>query len=158
MTPMLRSTLLAAALLAGCADDDPAPSVSVREATPDELRPDDDRLDDLTITVDYVDADGDLGGGVAEVHDCRGEGLVTALPIPAIAADAIVDEMTRITGALVLHVNDVGAVTTAALPAACDELGAPAPAPEATVFCVVLVDAAGHRGVGDCTPTITLTP
>lgn len=155
---MLRTLLLASALLAGCTDDDPAPTVTVREATPDTLRPDDDRLDDLTITVDYVDADGDLGEGTAEVHDCRGEGLVTSLPIPAIAADAIVDEMTRITGSLVLHVNDVGAVSAAALPAACEELGAPAPSADATVFCVVLIDAAGHRGAGDCTPAITLSP
>ena len=155
---MLRTTMLAITLLAGCTDDDPAPTATVREATPDTLRPDDDRLDDLTITVDYVDADGDLGEGTAEVHDCRGEGLVTSLPLPAIADDAIVDEMTRIAGSLVLHVNDVGAVAEAALPATCEELGAPAPAPDATVFCVVLVDAAGNRGSGDCTPTITLSP
>src|SRR5262249_2175466 len=88
---MTRLALLALLFTAACADDDPAPTVSVRSATPDSLTPDDDRLDDLTITIDYTDADGDLGGGTAEIHDCRSDALVTILDIPAIAPDDIVD-------------------------------------------------------------------
>lgn len=150
--------LLAALPFAGCSDENPSPTVTITAATPDTLRPDDDLLDDLTITVEYADGDGDLGGGAAEVHDCRAGGLVTALLIPKIAPTASVAAKTSITGTLDLHVNDVGALATATLAPACAELGAAAPTSTETAFCVILVDAAGHRGDGDCTEVITLTP
>lgn len=156
---MIRTLLLASALLVACTgDEDPAPTATVVTATPDTLHPDDDLLDDLTITIEYADDDGDLGGGTAEVHDCRGDGLVTALAIPAIAAPAAVAARTPITGTLELHVNDVGALTAAAAAAACTELDAPVPTATETTFCVILVDVAGHRGEGDCTAAITLGP
>lgn len=154
----MRTILLAAAVVTGCTDENPNPSATVTAATPDTLSPNDDLLDDLTITIEYADGDGDLGGGTAEVHDCRGEGLVTALVIPAIAPPSSVEAKTPITGELVLHVNDVGALATATLPAACAELGAAAPTITQTAFCVILVDSAGHRGDGDCTVAITLSP
>ena len=155
---LIRTLVLASALLAGCTDEDPNPTATVTAATPDTLSPSDDLLDDLTITIEYADGDGDLGGGTAEVHDCRGEGLVTALLIPQIAAAAVVEAKTPITGTLDLHVNDVGALATATLAAACADLGAAAPTSTETAFCVILVDTAGHRGDGDCTAAITLTP
>lgn len=149
-------SLLAFALLAACADEDPAPSVAVMAATPDELTPSDDTRDDLTITVEYDDADGDLGMGVAEVHDCRGDGLVTELSIPAIAPEMIIDEGHRITGTLALHVSDVGALAPGAPPEVCRELDVADLEARTSVFCVVLVDGAGHRGTGDCTGVIAL--
>ena len=156
---MLRTLLLASALLAGCSgDENPSPTATVTKATPDTLTPADDLLDDLTITIEYADGDGDLGGGTAEVHDCRGDGIVTPLLIPQIAAPAAIAEKTPITGTLELHVNDVGALTTASLASACGELGAAAPTSTETAFCVILVDGAGHRGDGDCTAAITLSP
>ena len=155
---LVRTVLLTFALLAGCSDENPNPTATVTAATPDMLTPDDDLLDDLTITIEYTDGDGDLGGGTAEVHDCRGNGLMTALLIPEIAAAAVVAAKTPITGTLDLHVNDVGALATAVLADTCAELGAPAPTSTETVFCVILVDAAGHRGDGDCTAAITLSP
>ncbi|MGE0401492.1 MAG: hypothetical protein AB7T06_32625 [Kofleriaceae bacterium] len=155
---MTRFALVALLMTAACADDDPAPSATVRMATPDSLTPADDRLDDLTISIDYLDADGDLGGGTAEIHDCRSDALVTLLEIPAIAPDDIVDGDAGVKGSLDLHVNDVGATTSSALPDACAELGIDEMSPDEAVFCVILVDAAGHRGAGDCTESIAIAP
>jgi len=154
----MKLLLLAVTLFAACTDEDPAPSATVTSATPDTLTTEDDRLDDLTIAIDYADGDGDLGGGTAEVHDCRANGIVTALLIPDIAAASVVKAKTPITGSLDLHVNDVGALVTAELATECANLGAPAPTPTETAFCVILVDVAGHRGDGDCTTVITLAP
>jgi len=138
--------------LAACSDSDPNPTATVMAVTPDTIAPDDDTRDDVTITLRYDDGDGDLGGGIAEVHDCRSDELVTTLAIPAIAPTG----GEHITGTLELHVNDVGASITSALPATCSDLGVAALADSQTVFCVVLVDVAGHRGTGDCTSAITL--
>jgi len=152
---MRKPYFLAIALLfAACGDAGTAPIATVTAATPEQLAPDDDTRDDLTITVRYDDGDGDLGTGLAEVHDCRADGLVTELVIPAIAPSSIEGE--HITGTLELHVNDVGLVTSAALPESCADLGVAELAGSETVFCVILVDAAGHRGDGDCTPVIAL--
>jgi hypothetical protein len=152
MKPAILPVLLIACL-AACTDD-PAPSATIEAATPDQLTPSDDTLDDLTIQLRYDDRDGDLGGGVADVYDCRADGVMIELPIPPIAADA--DQ--HITGTLELHVNDIGAVTSTALPEVCAALGVRELAANAAVFCVVLADAAGHRGGGDCTPPIELAP
>lgn len=141
-------------LLVACGGDDPNPVATITAATPESLAPDDDTRDDLTITIRYDDGDGDLGDGIAEIHDCRTDGLVTELVIPAIAPTGVVGE--RITGTLELHVNDVGAIESTALPEVCDSLGVPELASAETVFCVVLVDAAGHRGDGDCTVPIAI--
>ena len=146
----------ACAALAACGDDDPAPTVSIETVAPEQLTPDDDLLDDLTLTVRYADADGDLGGGVAEIHDCRSDAVVVELAIPAIAPAAVVADGIAITGTLVLEVTDVGHLAPAAPPAACDALGVPALAAGEVIFCVTLVDAAGHRGPGDCTGSIAL--
>jgi len=143
-------------LAGGCTSDDPAPTVTVVSATPDELTPDDDALDDVRILVEYADADGDLGEGIAEIHDCRGAELITMLPIPAIAPADIVGD--PISGSMDLYVNDVGAATAATMPATCSDLGVGALGASETVFCVVLVDAAMHAGPGDCTPKISLAP
>jgi hypothetical protein len=141
--------------LVACGSDDPAPTVTVMAATPESLSPDDDTRDDLTITVRYSDADGDLGTGTAQVHDCRADELVTELIIPAIAPMEFEGEK-HITGTLDLHVNDVGAVLETGLPAVCADLGIAELAGDEAVFCVVLVDAAGHEGPGDCTDPILL--
>ena len=153
----MRRYLVLILLACACGSDDPAPSVSVVSATPDQLYTENDLKDDISIVVDYEDADGDLGDGIAEVHDCRGDALVTMLPIPAIAPDDVVKDGTHISGSLELFVNDVGAATPLALPAVCADLGVDALAADETRFCVVLVDAAGHAGAGDCTDAITLS-
>jgi hypothetical protein len=140
--------------LAACADADPNPTATITAATPETLAPDDDLRDDITITVRYDDGDGDLGDGLAEIHDCRADDLITELPIPAIAPDGLVGE--HITGTIELHVNDVGVVASTELPEVCADLGVAELAGPETVFCVVLVDAAGHRGDGDCTGAIAL--
>lgn len=153
---MTRLALVALLFATACADDDPAPAATVIAATPDSLMPSDDRLDDLTITIEYLDADGDLGGGTARVHDCRSDTLVTILDIPAIAPSDILEGDAGIKGTLDLHVNDVGATSSSALPTACADLGIDERSATEAVFCVVLVDAAGHTGTGDCTGAIAI--
>ena len=147
-------TLFLLVLIAACGGPSDTPSVTVKSATPEELVTSDDALDDVTITVDFDDGDGDLGLGIAEVHDCRADGIITELVIPAIAsADRIGDP---ISGTLELHVNDVGMIAIAAQPAVCVDRGVASLNADQTVFCVVLVDAKGHRGDPDCTSAITL--
>jgi len=147
--------LLAIAVTA-CGAGDAAPSASIEMASPEALVPTDDTLDDLTIVVHYEDGDGDLGMGFAEVQDCRADSLLISLLLPSIAPDDVVDDDIAISGTLELHVNDVGAFTTAALPATCSDLGVAELAAGETVFCVTLRDAAGNRGDGDCTSAIAV--
>ena len=149
----MRSLLLLTAL-AACGGASDSPNATVKGVTPEELVASDDALDDVTITVDFDDGDGDLGTGTAEVHDCRGDGLITKLPLPEIAPEGRVGD--HISGTLELHVNDVGYIAPDTQPAVCSELGVASLSASETVFCVVLVDVAGHRGDGDCTTTIVL--
>lgn len=142
--------------VAACSDPDPAPSATVTMTAPLELAVDDDTRDDLVITVEYADADGDLGSGSARVHDCRSASVVTELALPAIAPAPIVDAGSMITGSIDLNVTDVGAIAPSAPPAECADLGVAALDPATVVFCVVLTDAAGNVGPGDCTASITL--
>jgi hypothetical protein len=154
VSPLVLAALgqaLAGAALGACTAD-PTPSAAIQAATPDQLTPSDDALDDLTITLRYDDGDGDLGGGVAEVTDCRADGLTIELAIPPIASE----RGQHITGTLDLHVNDIGDVAAVALPALCAKLGVKPLAAHTAVFCVVLGDAAGHRGDGDCTGPIEI--
>lgn len=151
------SFLALVACTAACSDAGPAPTVSVLEAMPATLHPADDARNDLTIRVEYHDADGDLGRGVARIHDCRAGGLVTEKALPAIASDEAVREGVAITGELTLLVNDVGPVAPdAAAPPVCADAGIAAPAAGQAVFCVVLVDATGHEGNADCTAPIAI--
>ena len=141
-------------LSAAACTDDPAPNATIKSATPDQLTPSDDTQDDLTIQLRYDDHDGDLGGGVADVYDCRAGEVMIELPIPPIAADT----GQHITGTLELHVNDIGAITATTMPKTCADLGVQELAANTAVFCVVLADAAGHRGSGDCTQPIAIVP
>jgi hypothetical protein len=146
--------LLLLTALAACGGASDTPSVTVKSTTPDELVTHDDALDDVTITVDFDDGDGDLGQGTAAITDCRAEGIVTELLLPAIASDK--REGDHISGTLELHVNDVGLIDLGTQPQICKDLGVASLDANQTVFCVVLVDKAGHRADGDCTSAITL--
>ncbi len=143
---------------AGCGDELAVePAAVVVAAMPEALDPSDDARDDLSIVVAYEDGDADLGGGLAYVHDCRSAAVVTALPLAPIASDEALAEGVPIRGTLELWVNDVGDVALdAAAPEACAALGVDAPAAGAATFCVVLEDAAGHQGPGDCTAAIAI--
>ena len=94
----MRHAMLVTLLLAACSDVSDTPSVTVKAATPDELVTSDDALDDVTITVDFDDGDGDLGLGFAEVYDCRADGIITELVLPAIAPESHAGD--HITGTL----------------------------------------------------------
>ncbi len=151
-------TLAGAAALVACSDPAPEPSATVISAAPETLYLGDDTRNDLAIVIAYADGDGDLGRGLARVHDCRADAVVTELMLPSIASDEAVAEQVSITGELELRVNDVGSVVlAAAAPPACAALGVVAPAAGVAVFCVVLVDSAGHEGDGDCTAALALS-
>lgn len=152
--------LIVAAALAGCGgDEDPAPTVEIRAAAPETLVPSDDARDDLMITIGYRDADADLGTGQAAIHDCRAEGLITTLTLPAIASAEAIEAGVPIAGELVLQVNDVGALEPSlAAPTACADLGVGPPAIGVAIFCVTLTDVAGHTGAGDCTAAVAIAP
>jgi hypothetical protein len=142
---------------AACTDFTEAPAAVILDTAPLELDPARDDADDLTIRVEYTDGDGDLGGGLAEIVDCRAEDLAIRLELPPIASDAAVGEGVPISGTLDLVVADIGAVTLgSAAPAACADLGVAAPLAGEVVFCVSLIDAAGNQGPGDCTPVVML--
>jgi hypothetical protein len=151
----MRIAILCAAL-AACGSPDPTPTVDVTGATPDTLTTSDDTTNDLTITVRYTDGDGDLGGGTAAIHDCRGDDLVTTLALPSIAPPDIVSAKDEITGELDLAVDDVGDQAAAAMPTTCSDLGVAALAAGTTVFCVELTDVAGHTSGGSCTDSIAI--
>jgi hypothetical protein len=154
----MRKVVLCSVLgAAACGSPDPTPSVAVVSAMPGELDPADDAADDLTIVIEYADGDADLGGGVAAVHDCRADDLVTSLEIPPIASDEAIAEGVPISGTLELVVADIGEVAPAsAAPAACADLGVAAPAAGSATFCVILHDSAGNQSTGDCTEPIAI--
>jgi hypothetical protein len=159
MRAMQTASLCCVILAAACAGDaGPAPTATVIESSPGELDTSLDAADDLTIRVHYSDGDGDLGGGFAEVADCRAADLVTRLQLPPIASMEAVDEGVPIEGELELRVSDVGLVAPdAQAPPTCVDLGIDAmPSADQTIFCVVLEDAAGNRGEGDCTSPVTV--
>ena len=157
---MVRILLVASvAALFGCSDAEVAPSAVILEVAPDTIDPARDNADDLTIRVEYADGDADLGGGVAAVHDCRADGIAIELAIPPVASEEAVDEGVPIEGVLELVVNDIGWVDADdRAPEVCADLGAPDPAEGEAVFCVVLTDAAGHDGDGDCSAPVPITP
>jgi hypothetical protein len=107
---------------------------------------------DVTIRVHYRDADGDLGGGSAEIQDCRAQALLTRLTLPTIASDAAVKQGVTIEGELDLVVTGVSVVT----PDAKAVCGGSAPAKDQAVFCVTLVDHGGHRSAPSCTQSIAI--
>lgn len=158
MRTVLLFVVCSAAALIACSDPAPEPSATVLSAAPDTLYIGDDTRNDLSIVIEYADGDGDLGRGTARVHDCRASDVVTEILLPTIVTDEAVEEGVAITGELELRVNDVGDVSlAAAAPSVCADLGAPAPAAGEAVFCVVLVDVAGHEGPGDCTAALALS-
>jgi hypothetical protein len=157
-TITMTSASFAFAFAAACGGEPPEPQATILSFTPETLDPADDRADDLSITVEYIDGDGDLGGGVATIHDCRADDLAIELLLPAIASDEAVADGVAISGELVLTAADVGDVTPGSMPAACSDLGAEPVTAGNAVFCVVLTDAGGRSGVGDCTTAIPVIP
>jgi hypothetical protein len=106
---------------------------------------------DLTIRVHYKDPDGDLGNGSAEIQDCRAAALVTKLALPAIATDQAVKDGVSIEGELDLVVAGITQVTPDTK-AVCGQV----PAADHAIFCVTLIDHAGHRSSPACTQAIAI--
>ena len=152
MKLVLAIALAVLAVAAAACSDDPAPAATIESVLPGQLVPSDDARNDLTIAVRYDDSDGDLGGGTVDIYDCRAAAAMTELAIPDIAPE----RGQHIAGTLELHVNDIGDLAPGELPAACEALGVRPLAADTAVFCVILVDAAGHRGGGDCTQPIDI--
>jgi hypothetical protein len=148
---MTRRLLLVTALLAGCGD--PTPEVEILSLDPGMLVVGDDVSNDAVLRLRYRDDDGDLGHGVAQIHDCRSDALVLSHALPPIANDEALAEEVAIDGELSVTVSDIGALEPLGS-APCASFGAPALAPSTLAFCVVLVDAAGHASEGACSPVI----
>jgi hypothetical protein len=145
---------------AACSGADGAPGVlriELLSYSPEQLIASDDLKDDLALVVHYDDPDGDLGGGMAEVQDCRGAALHSVLDLPAIASAEAIAAKARITGELTLHVEDIGPLTeVGALPALCREGEAQPPRAGEARFCLRLVDSAGHVSNVVCTGAIAV--
>jgi hypothetical protein len=127
------------------------PTVEIVSSAPAALVTADDTQDDLTLRVRYEDPTGDLGGGLARVHDCRSANVTTELRIPPIANERGVDEQIAISGELELLVTDIGTAPSGGPSEVCRDAGA-----EAGAFCVVLVDAAGNESDAACTEVLAI--
>lgn len=145
--------LVGALALAGCGGGG-GPSVEIVGATPEALEL--PRAADLTLHARYEDHDGDLGGGRAEIFDCRADGLVTTLAIPPIASQAALDARASIAGTLDLLVARVGLVESTSVAARCKDFGVQGSATGALPFCVVLTDASGRASEGACSTPIAV--
>ncbi len=141
--------VLLAAWAASCATSEPF--AEIVSATPESLVTSDDARDDLTLRVRYSDPDGDLGGGLLRVHDCRAATLVTELDVPPIASEPGVDAGIVMEGELTVVLSDVGAVAVPTRSSVCRSAGAPPGA-----FCVVLVDASGNESEPACTGALAV--
>jgi hypothetical protein len=150
-----RALVLGAILTCGCGSE-PAPVVEILEVTPDAVVAALDAQNDVTLRLHYSDEDGDLGDGIAEIHDCRVEGLVTRIELPPIANENATSEGVAIEGELSLLVEDISELEPGA--PGCAAFGQPAPAEGELTLCAVLIDAAGHASAADCTDGIHLTP
>lgn len=148
---MTKAKVLAVLLCLGACGGGEEPTVEIVSSAPAALVTSDDTRDDLTLRVRYEDPTGDLGGGIARIHDCRSANVVTELTIPAIANKAGVDEQIAISGELELVVTDIGASPSGGPSEVCTSAGG-----EPGAFCVVLVDAAGNESDAACTETLAI--
>jgi hypothetical protein len=155
---MMRALILCLALTACAPGRGGGLTVEVLDVAPQAIDPARDEANDLMLWLRYFDGDGDLGGGLVEIHDCRSQDLVTRVPLPPIASREAIERKVAIEGDLKVRLSDVGSVNAAALPALCTALGVEGVTTARTAFCVVLVDAAGNRSAGDCTGPIAIKP
>jgi hypothetical protein len=143
-------------LALGCGSDPVAPEVSIVAQAPSSLVLGVDEEDDVSLRLGYEDGDGDLGGGVVHIYDCREEGASIALPIPEVASPEAVEDRTPISGELLALVPDIATASSDAEPAAlCQEQGVSVAAGE-LVMCVTLEDAAAQQSVPTCSAPFSL--
>ena len=148
----MRRLSIALCAVSACGGD-PVPQVEILEATPASIVTSVDSANDVTLRVRYFDENADIGEGLAEIHDCRVDGLVTTLALPPIANEEAVVEDVTIEGELSLLVSDISDVSG---PPGCAAFGAPPPAAGKLSLCVVLVDLAQNRSAADCSPTLRI--
>jgi hypothetical protein len=153
----MRGWATALLVLTGCSSDPVPPTVSIVSQAPDGLVPGSDDEDDVSLRLAYEDGDGDLGGGIMYVHDCRDAEGEVRLPIPVVAAEEIVEDMQPISGELIALVPDIDAAPADATPAPlCAEQGVTLTA-DSLVLCVVLEDSAGGRSGVACSDPFALS-
>lgn len=153
----MRRWATALLLLTGCSSEPQPPTVSIISQAPAAIVVGNDDEDDVSLRLAYEDGDGDLGGGVMYVHDCRDATSEIQFPIPVVASPEIVEEMQPISGELIALVPDIGAASSdATAPALCDELGVTL-TPDELVLCVMLEDSAGGRSDGACSEAFALS-
>ena len=141
----MRATILL--LMMGCGAG--SLSASISQVSPQAL--DTTQPNELVIAVKYHDDDGDLGGGQAEIQDCRSSDLLTKLTLPHLASPDEEQKGVAIEGVLDLHVVQVTQVSTPAQ--ACHGVTVP---PNQAIFCVTLIDQKGVRSNRACTYPITI--
>lgn len=139
----------------GCSADPIAPTVSVVSQAPSSLTLGVDEEDDVSLRLGYEDGDGDIGGGVVHVHDCRDSSLSLDLPIPVVASPEIVEQKQKLTGELIALIPDISAASGQTPPSLCAELGVSAASDE-LVLCVTIEDSAGQSSDGACSAPFQL--
>ncbi len=158
--PSLPSALVLGAAVgvfvgAGCGGEPAPPTVRVIGQAPPALVVGADAEDDVSLRLAFEDGDGDLGGGVMTVHDCRTTDGRLELPIPELASEAVRDRGQPISGELIALVPDVAAADGGPAPF-CSRLGADASA-SSLVLCVELRDSAGNASDGACSEPIPVS-
>jgi hypothetical protein len=153
---MRSSLVLGVAWLLGCGADPVPPTVSIISQAPSTIVLGVDDEDDVSLRLAYEDGDGDIGGGVVHVHDCRDSDGLLELPIPTVASPEIVEQQQSITGELIALVPDISAAPSGATPAnMCSELGVVL-ADDELIFCIVIEDNAKQQSTGVCSAVFAL--
>ncbi len=143
--------------LLGCGTDPVAPTVSIIAQAPSSLVVGLDEQDDVSLRLAYEDGDGDLGGGILIIRDCRDARTALELPIPPIAAPEEVEDARPISGELLALVPDIAVAAPGATPSAvCQAMGVLA-STEELVLCVELIDDAGQKSNRACSAPFAVT-
>ncbi len=151
-----RLCLLLAVGTAACGADPAPPSLSIIAQAPEMLTIGSDTEDDVTLRLGYEDEDGDVGGGVIFIVDCRDDSRVIEAPIPTVASAEVVENEQPLSGELIALVPDIPSVADDATPAAlCNELDVVATEGE-LVMCARMQDSAGNESNGACSAPFTL--
>jgi hypothetical protein len=118
----------------------PTPAIVRIDTEPAALVASDDARDDLAVRIEFIDGDGDLGGGRVELVDQR-SGAGAAPIVLSEAIPPITDARAFIMGTLTVRVRNIDVLTG-------DE--------ETLRYAVTLVDSSGKRSNTMLTPPVVV--